>query len=135
MVKKGEYEGNRKLEDAIIRIIQNVHSVRCYVFYTFINFIDINQNRKMNLICAYNVPETILGTFRHINLCLIFIAKSLKHILLWIQKQRIRVNCTKNHNKNIENSILIQAFASLNHQERFKVLSKKYRSYIYIHRC
>ena len=49
----------------------------------------------MNLICAYNIPETILGTFRYINLCLIFTTKSLKHILLWIQKQRIGVSCTK----------------------------------------
>lgn len=45
-----------------------IESVRCYVFYTFINFIDINWNRKLNLICAYNVPETILGTFRYVNL-------------------------------------------------------------------
>ena len=80
-------------------------SVRCYVFYTFINFIDINWNRKLNLICAYNVPETILGTFRYVNLW--SLQQNFEAHIIMDTETENQSKLYQNNNKNIENSILI----------------------------
>lgn len=52
--------------------MQCAYNVSGAVSYIFIDLIEINQRRKTNLICAYNVPEMILGTFTYIIICLTF---------------------------------------------------------------